>query len=293
MLYKLQQYYLLLRLNTVNRVGLLLIPTLISLELNRYIYNIKFTTTIAMYYIVFVVGAVLMRSFGCIINDYFDKNLDKQVARTKTRPLALGSVTTAQAFILLVIIGLISLWLLLKLPKSAIVVGLLSLVVVVVYPLSKRFFYIPQLILGLAFNWGVLVSAVLFSHYINALSWWLFVAFVVNTVIYDTIYAYQDYADDVKLNVYSFTKILKNNFKPLFVALYVVIFAILVYIAFSVGINYKYIFALGIATMYMIYLLIILNVNNLQMCYNFFKANVGYQFVIFGIFFIHNLQLIG
>ena len=153
--------------------------------------------------IVCILGAILMRGAGCTWNDITDRNLDAKVARSKSRPLPSGQISLKLAVIWMIFQLILSAILLLTLNWFAVFVGVLSLVVVVIYPFAKRFTWWPQLFLGFAFNWGVLLS---WSAYQNSLSitpLFLYIAGIFWTLFYDTIYAYQDTQDDLLIGVKS------------------------------------------------------------------------------------------
>lgn len=152
----------------------------------------------------FAVGAVLMRSAGCIINDMWDKDFDKHVERTRLRPLASGQLSLWQAGGALVTCLVPSLGVLLSMNPTSVWIGLASVPLVVAYPLMKRYTYFPQFVLGLAFNWGVLVGFVEAAGSLSlphAIP--LYVGGVCWTLVYDTIYGYQDREDDAKLGLKS------------------------------------------------------------------------------------------
>lgn len=153
----------------------------------------------------FAMGAFIMRGAGCTINDLWDQNYDRDVERTKSRPLACGDLNTKQALVFLTAQLSCGLGVLVTFDVNCIVLGLASMPLVVIYPLMKRFSNWPQLVLGLAFNWGALmgwpaVHAGVFSleHTLP-----LYVAGVCWTLVYDTIYGYQDRKDDAKLGLKS------------------------------------------------------------------------------------------
>jgi len=152
------------------------------------------------FYGLFLLGALSMRSAGCIINDLWDRRIDAEVARTRDRPLAAGNVTPFQALCVLALCLGVGLWVLVQLPLRAIVVGLATLPLVVLYPLAKRFVAWPQVILALTFNAGVLVVAATLDQ---PVPWLLYAACVVWTLGYDTLYACQDMVDDARLNIHS------------------------------------------------------------------------------------------
>ncbi|NXG24047.1 COQ2 protein, partial [Grallaria varia] len=152
----------------------------------------------------FGVGAVLMRGAGCTINDMWDSDFDRKVARTATRPLAAGDISTFQSFVFLGGQLSLALYVLMCLNYYSIVLGAASLPLVVTYPLMKRITYWPQLVLGLTFNWGALLGwsaikgscdwSVCLPLYFSGIMW---------TLVYDTIYAHQDKRDDIMIGVKS------------------------------------------------------------------------------------------
>lgn len=153
--------------------------------------------------LLFFVGAVLMRSAGCIINDIVDREIDKQVERTKTRPLASGEVTLTGALISLLILLLLSLAVALLLGLQVTMWAALSLFPVAIYPFMKRVSWWPQLFLGMVFNWGALMGWVAVRGQIELPALWLYIAGICLTIGYDTIYAHQDKIDDARIGVRS------------------------------------------------------------------------------------------
>ena len=154
--------------------------------------------------VLFLIGAVVTRSAGCIINDMWDRRLDQRIGRTSTRPLAAGTISITQAFLFLMALSLTGLFILFQLPILAIYVGFASAPLVVLYPLAKRVTWFPQFVLGLTFSWGVLlgyaaVTAKLPELYIVS----IYVGCVAWAFGYDTIYAIQDMEDDRTVGVRS------------------------------------------------------------------------------------------
>lgn len=152
---------------------------------------------------VFLLGAILMRGAGCIINDLTDREIDKHVERTKSRPIATGQVSRSEALVVIVLLLIPSFFIWLALPYRAKIVAMCGVVMLVLYPWFKRFSRCPQLFLGLTFNLGVLIGAYSVS-YSSISTWYLYAAAVAWTIGYDTIYALQDKADDIKIGVKSF-----------------------------------------------------------------------------------------
>lgn len=155
----------------------------------------------------FGVGAFVMRGAGCTINDLWDRDFDKHVERTKNRPLARGAVTVPQALAFLGAQLSAGLAVLVSLPnvENCVMVGMASMPLVVAYPLMKRFTNYPQFVLGLTFNWGVLVGWTAVTGQVPSMAETvpLYLSGVCWTLIYDTIYGYQDRKDDRKLGLKS------------------------------------------------------------------------------------------
>jgi 4-hydroxybenzoate polyprenyltransferase len=153
------------------------------------------------------VGAFVMRGAGCTINDLWDRDFDKHVERTKSRPLARGAVTVPQALMFLTAQLSAGLGVLVSLPhvENCVYVGMASMPLVVAYPLMKRFTNYPQAVLGLTFNWGVLVGWTAVTGQLPSVQETvpLYLSGVCWTLIYDTIYGYQDRKDDKKLGLKS------------------------------------------------------------------------------------------
>lgn len=159
----------------------------------------------------FFLGSLSMRSAGCIINDLWDRDFDKQVERTKTRPLASGAIAPKQAFMVLAALLLLSLWVALQLPAIVFWLGVSALPLVVAYPLMKRITWWPQLFLGFTFNYGALMGWAAVRGTIDFPALWLYAAGICWTLFYDTIYAHQDIADDAAIGVKSTARLFGKN----------------------------------------------------------------------------------
>ncbi len=151
----------------------------------------------------FYVGAVAMRGAGCTFNDIIDRDLDRHVARTRMRPLPAGEVTVLQAMVWLAILCAVGLAVLLQFNAFTVVLGASSLLIVAVYPFMKRITGMPQAVLGLAFSWGALVGWSAVHGGLSLAPALLYLAAVVWTIGYDTIYALQDIEDDAVVGIRS------------------------------------------------------------------------------------------
>jgi 4-hydroxybenzoate polyprenyltransferase len=155
------------------------------------------------YLLLFFVGAFVMRGAGCTYNDIIDRDLDKQVARTRNRPLPSGRVSVIQALAFAVALSLIGLGVLLQFNRYTVVLGIASLALVAFYPFAKRFTSWPQLVLGLTFKWGALVGWAAIHNGIDPPAIALYAGCVLWTIGYDTIYAHQDSSDDAVVGIKS------------------------------------------------------------------------------------------
>lgn len=153
--------------------------------------------------IVFTVGVVVMRAAGCVINDYADRDLDPQVERTRSRPLAAGEVRPGQALALFSVLLLVALGLVLLTNRLTLLLAFAGALMAASYPFFKRFTHFPQMVLGAAFGWAVPMAFAAETGQVPALAWWLFTTSFIWTVIYDTQYAMADRADDLEAGVKS------------------------------------------------------------------------------------------
>ncbi len=172
--------------------------------------------------LVFLVGASVMRAAGCIINDILDKDIDAQVARTQSRPLASGDVSVSEAWALLGFLLVVALVVALILGAQVVVLSALWLPLVLLYPLMKRLIWWPQLFLGITFNAGAIMGWVAVEGKPALAAVILYVGAVCWTLGYDTIYAHQDKEDDARIGVKSTARWLAGRTKPFVVLCYVI-----------------------------------------------------------------------
>ncbi|MFP4614380.1 MAG: 4-hydroxybenzoate octaprenyltransferase [Thiohalorhabdus sp.] len=152
---------------------------------------------------VFVLGTLLMRSAGCVINDYADRDFDPYVQRTAERPLASGEVRPGEAIALFVVLCLVAFGLVLLLNRLTLYLALVAVVLAATYPFFKRFTHMPQAYLGVAFGWGIPMAFAAVSGEVALVAWVLLAANIFWTVAYDTMYAMEDRPDDLAIGVRS------------------------------------------------------------------------------------------
>lgn len=194
---KLRSYAQLTRLDRPIGIWLLLWPVLWALWLSSA------GRPDPQVFIVFVLGVILTRSAGCAMNDFADRNFDAHVARTRDRPLVTGQVDPIEAVALCAGLGLIALGLTMTLNRLTQLLTLGGAVLVLTYPFMKRFFPLPQFYLGVAFTWSVPMAFAAQTNAVPRLAWVVFLAGLLWTMAYDTMYAMADRADDRKLGIRS------------------------------------------------------------------------------------------
>ena len=170
-------------------------------------------------FVVFVAGVVLMRSAGCVINDYADRGFDPQVERTRNRPLAAGRVSPREALVLFVVLALGAFMLVLFMNRLTILLSFVGAALAASYPFMKRWTHLPQFYLGAAFGWGVPMAFAAQTGSVPADAWILFGATLCWAVAYDTAYAMVDRDDDIRIGVKS-TAILFGRADRLMVGLF-------------------------------------------------------------------------
>ena len=219
MTHTLSLYFQLMRLDKPVGIILLWLPSLWGIMAGARHIQISGQDICFMGFL-FLLGSVLMRSAGCVINDYFDRHIDAQVERTKNRPLASGKISSQAGLIFFVLLCLASIPILFALPLFAVILCIISLVPVTLYPLMKRITYWPQIFLGLTFNFGILVGYASVTGYLSWDIMILYLAGIFHTIGYDTVYAFQDIEDDIKIGVKSSAQKVLNSPKMMIAGLY-------------------------------------------------------------------------
>ena len=154
-------------------------------------------------FVVFVAGVFVMRAAGCVANDFADRDFDPHVMRTRDRPLATGEVSVKEALVLFLLLGLLAFALVLTLNTLSVELAVLGLALAVSYPFMKRYTYLPQPYLGLAFGWGIPMAYAAATGKVPPEGWLVFIANIIWATVYDTMYAMVDRRDDLKIGVKS------------------------------------------------------------------------------------------
>jgi 4-hydroxybenzoate polyprenyltransferase len=278
---RLQPYWQLTRMNRPIGILLLLWPTLTALWIAAGgLPDIKIL-------LIFIAGVVLMRAAGCAINDYADRDIDGQVWRTENRPLATGALTARQAVLTFVTLALVAFILVLQLNTFTIALSLIAVLLAGIYPFMKRFTYLPQLVLGMAFGWAIPMAFAAQTNALPAIVWWLFVANIVWTTMYDTFYAMADREDDLQAGVKS-TAILFGKYDLLIQALLQLGFLlILILIGLQLRLSAVFYFGLLIAAMLFIYQLHLSKHRERNACLKAFLNNNWVGAVVFFSIVVH------
>ena len=279
-LYYLKNFLILIRINKPTGIMLLMFPAIWSIlivlkeEINIYLL------------LLFAYGSFIMRSAGCIINDIIDKKIDRNIERTKSRPLASEKLENSDAIILLIIFLSIGLSILLSLNSICILLGFIAFPLILIYPLMKRFTYFPQLFLAIVFNFSVLISWSAAKGEFDNQSLLLYLACIFWTLAYDTIYAYQDINDDKKIDVKSLAIYLEKNIKFWIILFYLIFIGLFSFLAILNNINLIFFIIIALFTLKIFYEIFKTKELQSKGCLKIFHMNSWYGFFItIGLFF--------
>jgi 4-hydroxybenzoate polyprenyltransferase len=279
----LKPFISLARLNRPTGIWLLFLPCLFGISLSY-----KSNPTINIYYItsLFFLGAIFMRTAGCIINDIFDRKLDIKVQRTQSRPLASDKINIYSALTILTILLGSGLFILLEFNQLTIYLGIGALSLVILYPLTKRFTYYPQLFLGITYNFGILLASAAINNQITLPIALLYISSIFWTIIYDTIYAYQDIEDDMKVGVKSSAIKFGKSPQKILYTLSAIQISCLAIVGFLSKLELAYYFLIYIALFHLLCQIKSCNFTNPKDCLTKFRSNVLTGFIILMAIFI-------
>ncbi|WDE05583.1 4-hydroxybenzoate octaprenyltransferase [Thalassomonas viridans] len=239
--------------------------------------------------VIFTLGVFVMRSAGCVINDFADRKVDGQVARTSQRPLITGLISEKDALALFGFLLGIALALVLSLSWFTIQLSFIALGLATLYPFMKRYTHLPQVVLGAAFSWGMIMAFAELEGRVPTVAWLLFAANLLWTVAYDTMYAMVDRDDDIKIGVKS-TAILFGRFdKRIIGLLQVMTLALLVQVGELLAMGWPYHLSLVICGGLFCYQQMLISGRKRELCFQAFLNNHLVGLVIFTGFFIEYL----
>ena len=256
MLKKIKYYFILIRFNKPIGFFLLLWPTLSGIFINiKNIPSIKCS-------IIFFIGIIIMRSLGCAINDFIDRNHDKYVVRTKKRPLTSGLISLNETLILIIIMSILSFFIVLQLNINSILFSPFIFLLIIIYPFCKRFLKIPQLILGLSFSLSIILSYIMEKKFLDLPGFILFFSTILWAIIYDTEYAMIDKKEDIKINLKSSAIYFGTYDKNIVFLLQVIHFILYMYFFYLLNIYLILFILLFFSITFIIYQQYLINKNN-------------------------------
>jgi 4-hydroxybenzoate polyprenyltransferase len=231
---------------------------------------------------IFVMGVVLMRSAGCVINDYADRDFDPHVARTRERPLAAGKVSPKEALLLAAGLSLLAFLLILPLNKLVLGLSVVALFLAASYPFTKRFFAIPQAYLGIAFGFGIPMSYAALQGTVPLEAWILLAANTFWAIAYDTQYAMVDREDDLKIGIKTSAITFGRHDLTAIAVCYGVTLGLLGWVGLRLGMGVAFYSGLAVAAMIALYHLKLIRQREPRQCFRAFLHNTWFGAVVFG-----------
>jgi 4-hydroxybenzoate polyprenyltransferase len=263
-----QPYVLLARLDRPIGAWLLFLPGLAGILLARAPAERSLVLIL-----LFAAGSVVMRAAGCVVNDMWDRDLDRRVTRTAARPLASGALSLREAAFFLVLLLAIGLAILLALDPLAQMLGVGSLVLVGLYPLAKRVTSWPQVVLGFTFGWGAPLGYAAASGRVNGATLALYAATIAWILGYDTIYAHQDREDDALLGIGSTALLFGRCTRPFLALCYALMLALLTLAGSFAHLSAWYLVGLALPAALLARQVLLLDIDDPARCLALFKAN--------------------
>ncbi|VAW51682.1 4-hydroxybenzoate polyprenyltransferase [hydrothermal vent metagenome] len=272
-------YAQLIRLDKPIGIFLLLWPTLIAL----WIAAEGWPDPLVLF--IFISGVILMRSAGCAINDYADRDIDKKVTRTKQRPLAAGKISKTEALVVFISLSLVAFALVLLMNELTIWMSLGGILLAVSYPFMKRYHYLPQVHLGAAFGWAAPMAYTAQANEITSITWLIFLATILWATAYDTMYAMVDYDDDIKIGVKSTAILFGNQDKIIIAAIQLLLIFNLLLIGHRAELSGFYYIGVAAASLFAAYQQFLIKDREPALCFQAFLNNNWFGLVLFiGVF---------
>lgn len=264
---KLKAYLYLMRLHRPIPILMILWPTYWGLWLSAHGHpSLKL-------FLIFTVGAVLMRSAGCVFNDIADRHADRLVERTKTRPITSGQISVRSAVIFACCLCVLAYLLVLQCNPLTIALAWVGLGLALLYPLLKRITNLPQLGLGFAFNWGLIMAFAAIQNTVPGIAWGWLAAAVVWTLVYDTIYAWADVKDDLKIGIKSTAVLLGKHIRLGIAVLQIIFLGMLLVLGLLQAVSWIYYLGLVICAILFVSQHIMIKPNDIKRCIKAFSAN--------------------
>jgi 4-hydroxybenzoate polyprenyltransferase len=282
----LRQYALLMRLHRPIGLFLLLWPTLWALWIAAS--GPPDPPVLAA----FVLGVILMRSAGCVINDYADRDIDPHVRRTRERPIATGRVSPREALVLFVVLCLLAFGLVSFMNRLTILLSLIAALLAVSYPFMKRITHLPQFFLGAAFGWAVPMAFAAQNGSVPMTAWLLFAAAVLWAVAYDSLYAMVDREDDLRLGVKSTAVLFGRADRVMVAAFHFAVLGVLGVVGAERHTGAPFFLGLGAAAVLAFYQQYLIVDRDPHLCFKAFLNNNWFGAAIFAGIFLDSLVLV-
>jgi len=229
----------------------------------------------------FFIGAFAMRGAGCTWNDIVDRDLDRRVERTRSRPIPSGAVSVAEAAAFLLVQALIGLAVLLQFNGFAVATGIASLAIVAIYPFMKRITYWPQIVLGFAFSWGALMGWAATFGRLDSAALVLFAGSIAWVIGYDTIYAHQDREDDALVGIKSTALRFGDRTKPMLAVFYTAAVGLIGLAGALAGAGAAFAIGLVAFAAHLAWQVVRLNIDDPDQCLAVFKSNRDAGLILF------------
>ena len=272
---KFHQYWLLGRFDKPIGIFILLWPTLWALWIageGKPSFNVL---------MVFILGVVLMRAAGCVINDYADRAFDPHVERTRQRPIASGKVQPKEALILFCVLSSLAFLLVLTLNSMTIMLSFVGVFLAASYPYMKRYTHLPQAYLGIAFGWAVPMAFSAQMESIPWVAWLIYLSVALWALVYDTMYALVDYDDDLKIGVKSTAILFGGRFREIIAVIQIMSLGLLVAVGYLEDFSGVYYWGLAVAFCLSIYQQKLIFYRNKENCFKAFLNNNWYGLAVF------------
>lgn len=231
--------------------------------------------------VLFFIGSIIMRGAGCVVNDIIDRDIDKHVLRTKNRPIANGRISAFKAAAFCVFLSFIGFLILISLPTKAIYIGIFSVILIITYPFMKRITNYPQAFLAVTFNIGAVIGYFSIKSDMNYSLFLLYIACILWTLGYDTIYGHQDKKYDKKIGIKSTSITFENNTKRVLLFFYSGMFLCLLSIGFLENAEIFFYIFVALSYMQLLWQVISLDTDSPEDCLQKFKSNIYLGALVF------------
>jgi len=275
------QYAVLMRLDKPIGIFLLLWPTLWALWIAAEGWPDGWVL------FVFVSGVVLMRSAGCVMNDFADREIDPHVERTRKRPIAAGRVTPGESLILFACLCLLAFGLVLTMGRLTILLSFIAVILAATYPFMKRYTYMPQVHLGLAFGWAVPMAFAAQTGAVPKMAWLILIATVLWATAYDTMYAMVDRRDDIRIGVKSTAILFGAADKAIIAGIQCGVLLVLILVGNQLEMGTFYYAGLAGAALFSLYQQYLIKDRDPDRCFRAFLNNNWFGLSVFAGIFLH------